>query len=139
MLDLQKTHSPLEAIWQWCRGLTGDRSGLADCGEEVLERMAHDVGVSSSELGKLASHGPESADLLLRRMDALDLDQNEVARTERATFQDLQRVCTMCDCQRRCARDLARDPGDSAWQDYCPNAQTLTALNALPWMTRREW
>jgi hypothetical protein len=29
-------------------------------------------------------------------MAALDLDQNEVARTERATFQDLQRVCTVC-------------------------------------------
>ena len=35
--------------------------------------------------------------------------------------------------------DLARDPADPAWQDYCPNAATLTALNALPWRARSEW
>ena len=139
MSDLQKRHSPLEAIWQWCRGLTDARYDLAVCGEEGLERMAHDVGVSSDELRKLASYGAQSADLLLRRMETLDLDQNEVAQTERATFQDLQRVCTMCRCHKRCARDLARDPLDSAWQDYCPNAQTLTALSALPWAVRQEW
>jgi hypothetical protein len=137
MSDLQKSHSPLEAIWQWCRGWSGSRSGLEDCGDEALARMAHDVGVSGAELCKLASRGSQSAELLLQRMAALDLDRNEVARTERATFQDLQRVCTQC--QKRCARDLMRSPGDAVWKDYCPNAQTLTALNALPWMTRREW
>jgi Family of unknown function (DUF6455) len=119
--------------------LAAFQSSLANCSEEGLERMAHDLGVSGSELRKLASHGPESADSLLRRMAALDLDQNEVARTERATFQDLQRVCTMCECHKRCARDLARDPHDPAWKDYCPNAQTLTALSALPWMARQGW
>ena len=60
-------------------------------------------GVSASELRALAKRGPQSADLLLRRMEALDLEQNEVAQIERATFQDLQRVCSMCDCKRRCA------------------------------------
>ncbi len=139
MLDQQKTHSPIEAIRQWYRGLTRSQPGLADCGPEGLERMAHDIGVSSTELCRLASHGPEFADLLFHRMEVLDLDRNEVGRVERATFQDLQRVCTMCNCQKRCARDLAHDPSDPVWKDYCPNAQTLTALNALPWMARREW
>ncbi|MGA8649219.1 MAG: DUF6455 family protein [Xanthobacteraceae bacterium] len=138
-MDQQKTHSPIEAIRQWYRGLTRSQPGLADCGPEGLERMAHDIGVSSTELCRLASHGPESADLLFHRMEVLDLDRNEVGRVERATFQDLQRVCTMCNCQKRCARDLAHDPSDPVWKDYCPNAQTLTALNALPWMARREW
>jgi hypothetical protein len=45
----------------------------------------------------------------------------------------------MCDCHRRCARGLERDPLDPAWQDYCPNATTLKALNAQPWAVRREW
>ena len=139
MLDLQKSHSPLAAIWQWCRGLASSASSFATCDEEAIERMAHDIGISGSELRKLAGFGPASADLLFQRMAALDLDQNEVAKTDRATFQDLQRVCTMCDCHRRCARDLARDPLDPVWKDYCPNASTLTALNALPWMVRQEW
>jgi hypothetical protein len=101
--------------------------------------MAHDIGVSAAELHDLASRGPQSADLLCRRMDVLDLDQNEVAHAERATFQDLQRVCSMCDCKKRCARDLARNPDDPVWKDYCSNAQTLTALGVLPWASRREW
>ena len=41
------------------------------------------------------------------------------------TFQDLQRVCAMCESHRRCARDLARDSAIPAWKDYCPNAATL--------------
>ena len=139
MSHAQKTHSPIEAIRQWCRGLTRSQSTLTECGAEGLERMAHDIGVSSVELYKLASRGRESADLLCQRMEVLDLDQNEVARVERATFQDLQRVCSMCNCKKRCARDLARDPADPVWKGYCPNAQTLTALDTLPWMARREW
>ena len=139
MSNEQKIHSPMKAIWQWYRGLTRSQSTLAECGAEGLERMAHNIGVSSAELYKLASRGPESADLLCRRMEVLDLDHDEVARVERATFQDLQRVCSMCDCKKRCARDLARDPADLVWKDYCPNGQTLTALDTLPWMARREW
>jgi len=139
MLDLRKGHSPLQVVWQWCRALTGSQSSFGNCGDESIERMAHDLGVSTAELRELASHGPGSADLLSQRMAALDLDQNEVARTEPATMQDLQRVCTMCGCHHRCARELSRDPLDPAWKDYCPNAQTLTALSAQPWAVRQEW
>jgi Family of unknown function (DUF6455) len=135
----QKGRSPIQAILQWCRDwITGD-SQLKCCGEETVERMAQDVGVSVSELRRLASLGPESADLLLRRMEALDLDRNEVSQTTPETFRDLQRTCTMCESHRRCARDLARDSAIPAWKDYCPNAATLIALNALPWSSRREW
>jgi hypothetical protein len=139
MLDSYKDGSAFQAIWQWCRGLTGSQPRFGNCGDEDVERMAHDLGVSTKELHQLASHGPKSADLLLERLTALDLDENEVARTEPATFQDMQRVCTMCDFHRRCARDLARDPFDPVWRDYCPNAPTLTALNTTPWAGRREW
>jgi hypothetical protein len=46
---------------------------------------------------RLASLGPESAELLLRRMAALDLGRKEVAQTEPQTFRDLQRICTRCE------------------------------------------
>jgi len=36
-------------------------------------------------------------------------------------------------------RDLARDATDPGWQDYCPNVTTLKALDAMPWLSRREW
>ena len=140
-LSGQKSWSPVDLILQWYRDWTrrGSASELKCFGEEEVERMAKDVGVSASELRTFARFGPEAADLLLRRMAALDLDRNEVAQTEPATFQDLQRVCTMCESHRRCARDFARDSADPDWKDYCPNAATLIALSALPWAARREW
>jgi hypothetical protein len=137
----RKGWSATKAISQWWRDWTrrGSALELKCCAEGEVERMAKDIGVSASELRRLAALGPDSADLLLRRMTALDLDRNEVSRTEPRTFQDLQRVCTMCNSHRRCKRDLARDSADPAWQDYCPNAATLLALNALPWRSRAEW
>jgi hypothetical protein len=136
-----KSWSPTKPVLQWWRDWIskGPALELKCCGEDEVERLAKDVGLSASELRRLANLGPDSADLLLRRMAALDLDRNEVSRTEPRTFQDLQRVCTMCNSHRRCSRDLARDSADPAWQDYCPNATTLMALNALPWRTRAEW
>jgi hypothetical protein len=137
----QKSWSATKALSQWWREWTRRRSAreLKCCGEDEVERMAKDIGVSASELRRLAALGPDSADLLLRRMAALDLDRNEVSRTEPRTFQDLRRVCTMCKSHRRCKRDLAHDSADPAWQDYCPNAATLMALDALPWRARAEW
>ena len=134
--------SLIKAVSQWWRQWArrgSARFELKCCGEEEVERMAKDIGMSSSELRRLASLGPDSADLLLHRMAALDLDRNEVSRTEPRTFQDLQRVCTMCNHHRRCRGDLARDADDPAWHDYCPNASTLEALNSLPWRARSEW
>lgn len=140
--NAQKHRSPVEVISEWWRDWTRSSSvssELTCCAEDEVERIARDVGISAAELRKLAHHGPDAADLLLRRMAALDLDRDEVSQTERRTFQDLQRVCTMCESKRRCARDLARDSDDPAWADYCPNVATLKMLNALPWAARREW
>jgi hypothetical protein len=92
-----------------------------------------------SELRKLAEYGPEAADLLTRRMAELNLDRNEVAAALPRTLQDLQRVCTMREKHRQCARDLERDPADQVWEDYCPNVAVLKMLNALPWVARSEW
>ncbi len=135
-----KGWSVFDSILQWCRDWTssGPESELQCFADAEVERIAKDVGVSASELRTLATFGPEAADLLLRRMTALDLDRNEIARTEPQTFQDMQRVCIMCDHHRRCARDFARDSASGAWNEYCPNAATLIALNALPWTTRHE-
>ena len=137
----QKRWSPVNAMLQWCRDWTGKSSAseLKCFGEAEVERMAKDVGVSATELRTLARFGPKSADLLLRRMAALDLDRSEVAQAEPATLQDLQRVCTMCESHRRCARDFAHQSVNPEWKDYCPNAATLIALSALPWAVRREW
>ena len=70
----QKSWSPTKAVLQWWRDWTrrsAARLELKCRGEDEVERMAKDVGVSTSELRRLASLGPDSADLLLHRMAAL--------------------------------------------------------------------
>ena len=138
----RRSWSVLEAISKWWSDRASANSALAEltcAGADQVERIAKDVGMSASELGTLVSRGPEAANELLRRMAQLDLDRTEVSRSEPRTFQDLLRVCTMCESKRRCRRDLDTDPTAPGWQDYCPNAATLKALDAMPWLTRREW
>jgi len=128
----------LRSCWDWVTG--GSASELRCCGETEIERIAKDLQMSPAELRAVARQGPHAADLLLRRMAALDLDPAEVAEAGPQTFRDLQRTCSMCESKRRCARDLAHDSvADPAWKDYCPNAETLSALNVMPWASRREW
>ena len=103
---------------------------LDACGAEETERIAHDMGVSASELRTLAGKWPDSAALLNRRLAALKLDPAEIGRTEPRVLSDLQRVCTMCRDERKCRHDLAHDPYNPAWRDYCPNVVTLDALDA---------
>jgi hypothetical protein len=137
----RKRRSPVEVISQWWQVWTSTgpaQEELTCCAEGEVERIAKDIGMPASEIRRLASLGPESAELLSRRMAALDLDRKEVARTHPQTFRDLQRICTLCESHRQCARDLARDSGAPAWEDYCPNVATLRSLNAMPWASRRE-
>ncbi|RAI44261.1 hypothetical protein CH341_10160 [Rhodoplanes roseus] len=72
--------------------------------------------------------------LLCRRMRALRLDPDELYCSEPRAFGILRRLCATCSVPGRCARDLADEFADPAWQDwrnYCPNATTLSILSAL--------
>jgi hypothetical protein len=125
----------ISGMKQWWRNWRRANSSLSElicCGEYEAERMAHDLGLPVSELRRLAGYGPEAADLLAHRMAALNIDMRQITVLPR-TFQDLQRICTMCESHRHCARDLGRNPADQAWEDYCPNAAMLKMLTALPW------
>jgi hypothetical protein len=137
----QIANSPIEAIlqWIWDHSRNKTLNELRSRGEKEVEGIARDTGLSVADFRRLAKLGPNAPDLLERRMAALDLDPSEVCATAPQTFQDLQRICSFCESQGRCLRDLARDPAVQAWKDYCPNAQTLMALDALPWASRREW
>ena len=140
LTNARKRRSPVEVISQWWQLWTSNGPALdhACCAEGEVERIASDIGMPASEIRRLASLGPESAELLVRRMAALNLDRKEVAQVEPQAFRDLQRICTLCESHRQCARDLLRDSSNPAWEDYFPNVATLRALNAMPWSSRRE-
>jgi hypothetical protein len=139
LLNRIKSWSFLRTISRWIQGTDTTLKDLQLCAESEIERIAKDSGLSVSEFRRLASLGPNAADLLERRMAALDLDPIEVSHIAPHTFRDLQKLCSFCKSHGRCLRDLARNPADEAWKDYCPNVGTLMALDALPWSTRSEW
>lgn len=136
----KKFGSLLQAILRWFR-TRPDRGArdLADLSDREVEHIATDIGVSTTDLYRLARSDSRGAELLARRMAALDLDCQEVARLMPETLHDLQRLCTFCSRRKSCARDLGRDPFDPKWKDYCPNVATVLALDAMPWAARNEW
>jgi hypothetical protein len=118
---------------RWWRNWNGRRRamlGLEACGSAEVERIARDVGVSGADLSILAGKWPDAADLLYWRMNEVHLDRKEITQLEPEVMRDLQRLCTVCGSKRRCEHDLAKNPSDPAWQRYCPNATTLSALVA---------
>jgi len=127
-----------ETILQRCRDWF-ERSDLNDLAKDETERVASDLHMTASDLYALAKQGPGSAALLERRLVALDLDREEILQSEPAVFRDLQRVCSLCKSKKQCASDLAHAPCAAVWKSYCPNVGTLSALDAMPWASRREW
>jgi hypothetical protein len=118
----------------WWRNLGAGRAGLGElqnCGDQV-GHVARDVGLTSHELYALAAKRPDAADQLKQRLAALHIDRAAVLETDPMVMRDLERVCTICGSKRRCDRDLARHPDDPVWRTYCPNTQTLEALETDP-------
>ena len=74
------------------------------------------------------------AQLLARRMELLQLEPGELARTDPVLFQELQATCLLCGQPGACAgalRDDTLDPAWEDWRDYCPNSARLTMLATL--------
>jgi hypothetical protein len=74
----------------------------------------------------------ERAQLLPRRLAALELDRDRLARGKPLTFRDLVERCTTCERPEQCAWDLREDPANPEWQAYCPNAASLMELANEP-------
>lgn len=106
------------------------RYELAGLGAAETERIAHDLGLTSSQLQNITMHGPESADLLYRRLAEVGLDPMEILRNEPGVLRDLERTCALCDGRRECAHDLEERPDDPKWKTYCPNRETVETLLA---------
>lgn len=116
--------------WKDWREARGRIAELLACDSREIKDIARDVGVSSDTLVSLAAKRPDSADLLFQRMNVLHVDPSVVEVQEPTVMRDMQRCCSLCDSKARCGHDLDTRPKDRDWQDYCPNSQTLAALQA---------
>jgi len=94
----------------------------------ILAYNSSVVGLTASDLRALANHCSDAANLLQRRLAACGVSAKELAHTAPAELRDMERLCTMCGSKRRCAHDLAADPADPVWLQYCPNAPSLTQV-----------
>ena len=132
-----KTDSDFNSVFETFRGWLHNRKlfrqfrqRLDACDKNEIARIARDVGLSSHDLREMAALGPDAAKQLLDRMDALHLDADALAKSEPSTMRDLQRLCSSCVSKKRCQRDLLLVPDDPMWRHYCPNADTLDALQS---------
>ena len=129
-----RSESWLARLAQWWRNLAQLNTDPVDGYDAAEEdRMATDLGMSASELRVLASHGPNTAELLYRRMAALRINPQDMPVVDAFMLPDMERLCTTCISRNRCARELAECSEDHSpnWQDYCPNAATINMLVAL--------
>jgi hypothetical protein len=107
----------IDGVRDWMHPAELDRNTSSD--------LAHDVGLSPSELPRLAGHDAHSADLLPRRLAALGID----AEVGPWMLRDVQRLCTVCPHKKRCCHDLAARADDVAWKGYCLNASNFAACS----------
>jgi hypothetical protein len=93
-----------------------------------FDRIATDLRVSPSELDELVRQGPDASDELPKLLQALGIDQADLARTQPLVLRDMERVCALCLHKRRCDDDLAAGASAAHYDEYCLNAPTIEAL-----------
>lgn len=93
-----------------------------------FSRIAHDLGVTSSDLDELVRQGPHKVEELPQLLKALGIDEDAIARTQPLVLRDLERVCALCRHKAECDHDIADGSLAEHYQAYCANKVTLDAL-----------
>ena len=84
-----------------------------------------------------AGFAMDGFNLLLLRMETLQLNPDEVRHIETDVFGDLAETCAHRGHKSNCAQNFClRGMVAHEWENYCPNAETLNALECLPWFRK---
>ena len=94
-----------------------------------LDRIAHDLGVSATELDFLVreSHDPVQ---LPQMLTALGIDEARLRCAEPGMLRDMQRVCSLCGMADTCSHMIADGIAGYTYPEFCPNTENLKALAA---------
>ena len=71
------------------------------------------------------------SDLLPLRLAALRIDEAELARVDPNLLREMQTACRLCDAKSHCTWDFVVDASNPRWEEYCPNARALHAVQAV--------
>jgi len=119
----------LDALTLWM-GHQPDRAGFGFRGNDDLDELARDLGVSANELRYLMSSVPDP--LQLREMlKALGIDEASLRRAQPALLRTLQHRCAECAVAGRCRDSLDRKLAARDYEQFCPNAAVLTAFRPM--------
>jgi hypothetical protein len=118
----------LSRTWRNWRSNSASLAELHNLSPHDLANVAREVGASTDELRTLAGKWPDSANLLARRMAALQIDPLALRKSYPAVSRDLQKTCSLCKEKARCEHDLDSGGIPSYWQKYCANSTTLMAI-----------
>ncbi|SRR6266508_4495178 len=70
----------------------------------------------------------QNVPLWAQRMTALGLDAQTVEKKDWLQLEDVKQACAHCGEKHECADDLAQDPSNPIWEQYCPNAKVMKTL-----------
>ena len=122
----------LSGFVAWTRSLSSrfKRSReLRSLDPQELRSIARDLGVTVPELFRLSSQGADIEWLLEKRLAEMGLSESLMRARHPKVLRDLNRVCGNCASAQRCASDFAQNK--SGRSTYCPNTQTLEALQKI--------
>jgi hypothetical protein len=94
-----------------------------------FDRIASDLRISPGDLDELVLQGPHAADELPRLLEALGIDEGNLASVQPLLLRDMERVCALCLNKRQCDHDLAAGTSAEQYKDYCLNAPTIEQFN----------
>ena len=82
----------LDRVRDWWRR-QGELNAL---GNKEIGRVAEDLCISTDTLRDLVARGPEAANLLYERMQALGISKADVDKAAQGVMRDMQRTCACC-------------------------------------------
>ena len=120
----------LASKWQAFRDNEIGFAELVAGDAELTREIAHELGLSTAELGEVATHGGGSHALFEQMLAARGLSYDDLDARMSAVVRDMERVCSNCHSRGRCQREFEHGTAAQNAHEFCPNAPTMDALGA---------
>jgi hypothetical protein len=107
-----------------------DRQAFDDLGPEAQEALSRDIGLSLPVLERILARGSGAGAELPRLLQALALDPDALGHAAPEAMRQMLATCSACGSAKECRRDLDHAVARLTYEAYCPNAQTISVLEA---------